>query len=187
MFLLLALCVFLSYIISPSTALVSPKWLTFEVLPEPAKLQVVADVYVRADPSTNATSSVVIGKPAGDDGGLSWDQAAGKGSNLVKLLDTEDLSQCGIAQSNFTKWEALAQNGWGKLNQGLSDATAKNVTDWRPAAANLKLSTDGQKNIQYDLGQFERVVHQRDEHGRCYICFAEFLAPGTGRSSKPLS
>jgi hypothetical protein len=158
MLLLPVLCFLLFCIISPSAALISPKWLTFEDLPEPAELRVEGDVFARADSSTNATSSVIIGKPVGDDGGLSWDQAVGKGSNLVKLLNTEDLSQCGIAQSNFTKWEALSQNGWGKLNQGLSDATAKNVTDWRPAAKNLKLSTDGQKNIQYDLGQFENVT-----------------------------
>jgi hypothetical protein len=158
MLLLLAICVLLSCIISPSAALISPKWLTFENLPEPAELHVEADVFARADSSTNSTSSVVIGKPAGEDGGLSWDEAVGKGSNLIKLLDTEDLSQCGIAQSNFTKWETLAQNGWGKLNKGLSDATAKNVTNWRPAAANLKLSTDAQKNFQYDLGQFENVT-----------------------------
>jgi hypothetical protein len=158
MLLLLAIFILLSCIISPAAALILPKWLTFENLPDPAELHVEADVFARADSSTNSTSSVVIGKPTGEDGGLSWDQAVGKGSNLVKLLDTEDLSQCGIAQSNFTKWKALAQNGWGKLNQGLSDTTAKNITNWRPAAANLKLSTDGQKNFQYDLGQFENVT-----------------------------
>jgi hypothetical protein len=155
---LLAISVFLSCIVSPSDTLISPKWLTFENLPEPAELHVEAEVFARADSSTNSTSSVVTGKPAGEDGGLSWDLAVGKGNNLIKLLNTEDLSQCGIAQSNFTKWETLAQNGWGRLNQGLSDANAKNVTNWRPAAANLKLSTDGQKNIQYDLGQFENVT-----------------------------
>lgn len=121
-------------------------------------MHVEADVFARADSSTNATSSIATGKPAGDDGGLSWEQAVGKGKNLVKLLDIEDLLQCGIAQSNFTEWEALGQNGWGKLNTGLSDAGAKNVTDWRPAAVNLKLSTGGQKNFQYDLGQFENVT-----------------------------
>lgn len=158
MFLVLALCFLLPYVISPSAAFISPKWLTFGDLPEPVDLHVEADVFARADSSTNATSSIATGKPAGDDGGLSWEQAVGKGKNLIKLLDTEDLSQCGIAQSNFTKWEALGQNGWGKLNTGLSAAGTKNVTDWRPAAANLKLSTDGQKNFQYDLGQFENVT-----------------------------
>ena len=158
MFLLLTLGAFLSCIISPSAALISPKWLNFQDLPKPTDLQVGADVYVRADSSTNATGSVATGKPTGNDGGITWDQAVGKGNNLVKLLDTEDLSECGIAQSNFTEWEALAQNGWGKLNQDSSDAAEENATDWRPAAAKLKLSTDDQKNVQYDLGQFENVT-----------------------------
>ena len=158
MFPLLALCVSLSCIISPSAALISPRWLNFQDVPKPADLNVELDLYVRADSSTNATGSVATNKPTGNDGGLTWDQAVGKGKNLVKLLDTEDLSDCGIAQSNFTKWEALGQNGWGKLNQGSSDATEENATDWRPAAAKLKLSTDDQKNIPYDLGQFENVT-----------------------------
>lgn len=158
MFLLLVLCVSLSCIISPSAALISPGWLKFQDVPKPADLNVEADLYVRADSSTNATGSVATGKPTGNDGGLTWDQAIGKGKNLVKLLDTEDLSECGIAQSNFTKWEALAENGWGKLNQDSLDAAEENATDWRPAAAKLKLSADDQKNIPYDLGQFENVT-----------------------------
>jgi hypothetical protein len=157
-FLLLALCISLSCIISPSAALISPRWLKFQDVPKPADSNVELDLYVRADSSTNATGSVATNKPTGNDVGLTWDQAVGKGKNLVKLLDTEDLSECGIAQSNFTKWEALGQNGWGKLNQGSSDATEENATDWRPAAAKLKLSTDDQKNIPYDLGQFENVT-----------------------------
>lgn len=70
--LLLPVLYFLLFcIISPSAALISPKWQTFEDLPEPAELRVEADVFSRADSSANATSSVIIGKPAEDDGGLS--------------------------------------------------------------------------------------------------------------------
>jgi hypothetical protein len=158
MLLLLALGVALLCIISPSAARISPQWLTFDGLREPAEMHVEADLYVRADSVTNASGSVVETKPVGDDAGLTWDVAVGKGGNLVKPLDTEDLSQCGIAQSIFTKWEALGQNGWGKLNEGSPEAATINETDWRAAAANLKLSTDDQKNFQYDLGQFDIVT-----------------------------
>lgn len=112
MSLLLALCVSLSCIISPAAAFISPRWPNFQNAPKPANLNVDADLYVRADSLTDATDSVATSKPTGNDGGLTWDQAVGKGKNLVRLLDTEDLSECGIAQSNFTKWEAMAQNGW---------------------------------------------------------------------------
>lgn len=164
MSLLLALCVSLSCIISPAAAFISPRWPNFQNAPKPANLNVDADLYVRADSLTDATDSVATSKPTGNDGGLTWDQAVGKGKNLVRLLDTEDLSECGIAQSNFTKWEAMAQNGWGKLNQDSSDAAEENATDWRPAATKLKLSTDDQKNIQYDLGQFQNVTIGRTSY-----------------------
>jgi len=158
MFLFFALCAALLCIISPSASHISPQWLTYNDLSELAELQVESDLYVRTDSATNDSSSVVEPKPVGDDTGLTWDVAVGKGGNLVKLLDTEDLSQCGITQSNFTKWEALGQKGWGKLNEGSPEAATINVTDWRPAAANLKLSTGDQKNFQYDLGQFDNVT-----------------------------
>jgi hypothetical protein len=158
MFLLLALCVAFSCIVSPSAAYISLPWLSFDDLPDPAELHVEADLYARADSATDTSGSVVESKPVGEDSGLTWDAAVGKGGNLVKLLDTKDLSQYDVSQSNFTKWEALAQNGWGKLKEESPEAVTVNATDWRPAATKLGLSTDGQKNIQYDLGQFDNVT-----------------------------
>lgn len=159
MFSLLKIYAFVSCIIYPSAAHLSSPWQTFGDLTELVELQVGADVYIRADSANNTSDNVVSNKPAGDDGALTWDQAVGKGGNLVKLLDTEDISQCGIPQSNFTKWEALAQNGWIKLNQGgASEPSPQNGTNWTLAAANLGLSTDSQKNIPYLLGQFHNAT-----------------------------
>ena len=156
--LVLALCLFLSFIISPSAARISPHWQTFENLPGHVDLQVETYLYVRADPAANASVSVVENQPAGSDSALTWDVAVGKGNNLVKLLDTKDVSQCGLSQSNFTRWEALAQHGWSRLDQGSPEMVAINGTDWRPAAAKLELSTDDQKNIQYNFGQSSNVT-----------------------------
>lgn len=197
MFLLLTIYAFLSRIICSSVAHISSQWQPFGDLTELVELQMGADVYIRADPSDNTSASTVKTQPAGDDSALPWDQAVGKGGNIVKLLDTEDLSKCGIPQSNFTKWEALAQNGWIKLNHGgVSEPTAQSGTNWTLGGANLGLSIDSQKNIPYLLGQLSNVTIGGTnyrlswgrysnvlKHRRRCICSAEPLAMLSRRSS----
>lgn len=157
----LILHVILSSIICLSVARSSPQWQQLDVFPElvePLEPILETNVYVREESATNTSNSVVNSNPTDNDAGLTWDNAVGKGKNVITLLGTDDLSQCGIAQSSFTKWEALAQNGWGKRDQGASRDDSENATDWRPAAGKFGLSTDDQKNIQYDLGQLTDVT-----------------------------
>jgi hypothetical protein len=127
----LRLCILLSYIVTWSVALISPQWQDLTVMVEPVELSgqiLESDVYIRADPGTNGSGSVVNSKPT-DNTGLTWDNAVGKGNNIDKLLNIDDLSQCSIAQSNFTKWDALAQNSWSKQYQGPPKDDAKNVAN----------------------------------------------------------
>lgn len=117
-----------------------------------------AGISIRQDSATNGSDNVVQSKPSGDDKSLTWGRAVGKGKNILQLLDTDDLSGCGVPQSNFTKWEALAGNGWSKRYQGAPKEDSNNGTDWRHAADNLKFSTDDKKNTQYDYGQLDNVT-----------------------------
>jgi hypothetical protein len=156
----LRLCILLSCILTWSVALISPQWQDLTVLVEPVELagQILEpEVYIRADPGTNGSDSVINSKPT-DNTGLTWNDAVGKGNNIDKLLNVDDLSQCGIAQSNFTKWEALAENGWSKQYQGSPKDDDKNVANWKHAAEKLGWSTDGQKNVQYNFEQVDNVT-----------------------------
>lgn len=117
-----------------------------------------AGIYTRQDSATNNSDDVVQSKPTDDDKSLTWDRAVGKGKNILKLLDTDDLSGCDIPQPSFTKWEALANNGWSKRYQGAPKADSDNGSDWRYAAKNLKFSNDDKTNIQYDYGQLDKVT-----------------------------
>lgn len=124
-------------------------------LPEPA---LTTGIYIRQDPTAKKSDNVIQSKPTDDDNSLTWDRAIGDGRNIVKLLDTDDLSECGVPQSNFTTWETLADNGWSKRYQGAPREDSYNGTDWKHAAENLKFPTDVQKNIQYDLEQLRNVT-----------------------------
>lgn len=160
MFALLYLQVFLLCIVRPSTAQSSPHWYATKVEPElvqPPTPALPTCVYIRQDPTANSSDSVVQSKPADDDYSLTWDRAVGEGKIIVKLLDTDDLPECGAPKSNFTKWEALADNGWSKRYQGAPKDGPNDGTDWRHAAENLNFSSDDRKNIQYDLEQLGNV------------------------------
>jgi hypothetical protein len=67
----LRLCILLSCIVTWSVALISPQWQDLTVLVEPVELpgQILEpEVYIRADPGTNDSDSVVNSKPTDNTG-----------------------------------------------------------------------------------------------------------------------
>jgi hypothetical protein len=117
----------------------------------------LASLHTRSD-SDNASTIVLNDRPTEPDATLIWEVANGKGRNLVKLLDSAELSQCGVEQSNFAEWKQLSDNGWIKKYQAPPKNDTKGEGErimrmWEEAAKALKISTDDQKNIQYTLEQ----------------------------------
>lgn len=115
----------------------------------------------RAESQDNSSAIVINDKPSGPDDKLDWDHAVSKGNNLMKLLATEDLSTCGVRDSNFTEWKDLDTNGWTSLYKGPPrDAGWESATKW------LKLHSGDQGNIQYNFGQFENVTLNGTDYPR---------------------
>ncbi|KAM0718204.1 hypothetical protein Q7P37_006536 [Cladosporium fusiforme] len=101
----------------------------------------------RAESSGNSSGIVIDDKPSDSDEKLDYDHALSKGNNLLKLLATEDLSTCGVQESNFTEWEDLGKNGWSKYYVG----APKDERNWKAAAELLKLDAGDEQNVQYSL------------------------------------
>lgn len=77
---------------------------------EPVPLALESALQTRSD-SDNTSAIIVNNRPTQLDKKLTWELAIPKGGNLVKLLDSPELSQCGIEQSKFTEWKQLSGSG----------------------------------------------------------------------------
>lgn len=115
----------------------------------------------RAESQDNSSAIVINDKPSDPDDKLDWDHAVSKGNNLMKLLASEDLSTCGVRDSDFTEWKDLDSNGWASLYKG-----PPRDAGWESATKLLKLHSGDQENIQYNFGQFENVTLNGTEYPR---------------------
>lgn len=140
-------------------------WQIIKKLHDTAQLKKPASssaLHVRADLTDNVTAIVINDGPTDLDGTLTWDLAIGTGTNLIKLLDSDDLSMCSVEQSKFVDWNDLAESGWSKTYQGPPTEGAREGMEggkgWKDAAEKLKFSSDGQKNVQYIFEQDQNTT-----------------------------
>lgn len=77
---------------------------------EPLPLALESALQIRPD-SDNTSAIIVNNRPTEPDKKLTWELAIAKGGNLAKLLDSPELSQCGVEQSKFAEWKQLSESG----------------------------------------------------------------------------